>query len=73
MANRRDKQVAVYLEKQLFAVLQEGILVYNPEMSASDYFRQLLLSDLELKGLLTPDIKEFLMGTLPIATAVDAH
>lgn len=60
--NNDKHPVVTYLNDVLFAVLQEGILGPEPSLSASTYIRSLVISDFDRRGLLTPDIKDLLVG-----------
>jgi hypothetical protein len=60
--NNDKHPVVTYLNDVLFTVLQEGILGQEPNLSASTYIRNLVVKDFDRRGLLTPDIKDLLVG-----------
>jgi hypothetical protein len=56
----------VYVEPILFALVQEGVLREDPDLSASVYARNLIFADLKARQLLTPEIMESLVTGRPL-------
>lgn len=50
----------MYMEQTVWALLQEGILVHE-DISASTYFRTLVVEDFKRRGLLSPEIIDSLI------------
>lgn len=62
----RSQAILVYMEPILFAVMQEGPLKDDPNLSASSYARNLIFQDLKARGLLSPEILDALITGLPL-------
>jgi hypothetical protein len=56
----------VYLEPLLYSVLQEGVLLDEPDLTASIYARNLIFEDLKRRKLITPEILDSLITGKPL-------
>lgn len=69
MARSRNHQLVVYLENVLYILVQEEVLVPEPDLTQSGYVRNLIFADLKDRNLLTPEILDCLITGKPLKAA----